>query len=366
MNKKIIILLDGTWNDPEDNTNIRKLDNLILKNSQQLVKYFPGIGTHKDNEILNDIEGSTGLSISSKIKSAYEFIVDSYEINDEIFIFGFSRGAFEARCLTSFINYLGVVDKDSMIDITFLNSIQKNFCIDRAYEFYQNKYYDNKNYNLDQFQDKFCIKNSKQVKFIGVFDTVGALGIPVEADIIQKMDKEIYKFYDTSLNDKVDYAYQALAIDEHRFSFEPTLWSSCSEKTKMEQIWFCGCHSDIGGGYEDNDKISKIPLSWMINKAKDAGLIFTQELSYDENDFKEEIHDSYKVFKEQYGDVVGDKTYREMLNPKYPNQYIHSSVKLRTKDVGLDYHPDNITYIKEDPFKLSNIDLNEFEKVIDN
>ncbi|MGZ3945839.1 MAG: phospholipase effector Tle1 domain-containing protein, partial [Mucilaginibacter sp.] len=119
----------------------------------------------------------------------------------------------------------------------------------------------------------------ERIKFIGVWDTVGSLGIPVRG--FQWLNKK-YQFHDTTLSSLIENAYQALAIDERRSNFKPTLWTKSDKVTDgdvpqvMEQSWFTGVHSNVGGGYPDMG-LSDITLEWMINNAKTKGLGFDEE-----------------------------------------------------------------------------------------
>lgn len=128
------------------------------------------------------------------------------------------------------------------------------------------------------FKEKYCVCGNDPipVKFIGVWDTVGALGIPLRG--LRWLTRQKYLFYDTELSGTVERAYHALAIDEHRAPFEPTLWTYKPKPNQIvEQVWFCGAHSDIGGGYAECG-LSNITLEWMLGKAAASGLLFDQEV----------------------------------------------------------------------------------------
>jgi Uncharacterized alpha/beta hydrolase domain (DUF2235) len=121
-----------------------------------------------------------------------------------------------------------------------------------------------------------CGEAGVKIKMIGVWDTVGALGIPVRG--LRGLTRDKYLFHDTELSGAVEHAYHALAIDERRAPFEPTLWYyKPKENQHVEQVWFCGVHSDVGGGYAEAG-LSDIALNWMIEKAGDAGLHFDQKV----------------------------------------------------------------------------------------
>lgn len=361
MSKKIVILLDGTSNVPANNTNINKLNNLIKHNDNQVVTYFTGIATDP-NRFRDAIEDATGLHISSKITHAYASIAEVYEQGDEIFIFGFSRGAYEARALASLINYVGIINRKK----AGKDGLRRMAEI--AYGFYLTKRNKVSKVGEKVFEMVETVKNSHCVTFLGVFDTVAALGFPLENKDAEKFDKEIYRFFDTELNENVLNAYHALAVDEHRFAFEPVLWTKHSPNTKMEQIWFAGCHQDIGGGYPDNDKLSRIPLKWMIDKAQRVGLEFVEEFQIDENDFSAELHDSYADFKKEVKlpQLYGTPVLRAMLDPHYTDQYVHSSVALRRQDQSLKYAPDNPTYVDKSEQPLMAVNFENYPQILQN
>ena len=358
MSKKIVILLDGTSDVQENNTNINKLNHLIKQDENQIVKYFTGIATHP-NKIRDAIEDATGLHISSKITHAYASIAEVYDQGDEIFIFGFSRGAYEARALASLINYVGIINRKK----AGKDGLRRMAEI--AYGFYLTKRNKVSKVGEKVFEIVETVKNSHCVTFLGVFDTVAALGFPLENKDAEKFDKEIYRFFDTELNENVLNAYHALAVDEHRFAFEPVLWTKHSPNTKMEQVWFAGCHQDIGGGYPDNDKLSRIPLKWMIDKAQRVGLEFVEEFEIAKDDFSAVLHDSYAAFKKEVmlPQLYGTPVLRAMLDPLYTDQFVHSSVAMRRQDQSLNYAPDNPTYIDRTKFPLKDINLEEFIRV---
>lgn len=256
MGKNIVICSDGTWNKREKgnekNTNIARLYDALSQDNPnaQCVYYDPGIGTG----MWHFIGGATGLGISENILNCYRYLVEHYVEGDTIFLFGFSRGAYTVRSLAGFIYRCGILRKAS------------KYSIEEAYDAYRKQ-------NRDTQQ---AIKNSSSVDanvfMIGVWDTVGALGIPV--NWLNNFNPFLHKFHDTKLNPSVKFAYHALAIDESRKNFSPTLWvGEPAQGQTVEQIWFTGAHSDIGGGYPERD-LSDITLQWMINKAQQQGLQF--------------------------------------------------------------------------------------------
>lgn len=284
--KRIITCSDGTWNKPGDEykgkpirTNVQKIFEAICKKTDDdvhQVKYYDeGVGS-EGTAWSKIIGGATGKGIDENILDAYKFIAWNYEPGDELFIFGFSRGAYTARSLAGLIRNCGIL----------MNNDLKLF--DKAYEIYRDRGNPERDPNGSEskaFRDKYS-HPLENIKFIGVWDTVGSLGVPLRW--FQWYNKGKYAFHDTTLSSYVEHAYQALAVDEKRSNFQPTLWqkSACVKDGScvqtMEQAWFAGVHCNIGGGYPD-ERLSDIPLQWLIGKAKSVGL------GFDENYIKDNV-----------------------------------------------------------------------------
>lgn len=258
---RIAYFCDGTWNDPANNTNVFQLSTATPQIAgEQDSSYDSGVGTGGD-PIDKLLGGALGAGLVVKIKAGYTQIAHVYEAGDDIFLFGFSRGAFTARSLAGMIAICGLptenVDEE---------------CVDSAFEAYRNQA--DRQMLLDSLKE-YSMEDAK-IKMLGVWDTVGSLGIPAAWGGIDAIQ---YGFLDTSLHPDVLDAYQALAIDEQRAQFPPTLWNGpfASSQT-VEQVWFCGVHCDVGGGYssstEDNNTLlSDITLGWMAGKAQALGLV---------------------------------------------------------------------------------------------
>ena len=256
MSKRIIFCADGTWDTPEKATNVFGLFNGITISSDQIAFYDTGVGS--DGTPLEQLNGGAfGEGIFQKIKDGYTKIAHVYNKDDEIFIFGFSRGAYTARSLAGMIAVCGLPTADPT-----------DALVSDAFQAYRNK-------DLRaQFAAKYALYDAK-IKMVGVWDTVGSLGIPA---IFGDVDMSIYGFLDTNLHPDVLNAYQALSIDERRQEFPPTLWTqpaSADPNQMLEQVWFSGVHCDVGGGNPDTG-LADIALSWMIKNAKDLGLQLNQ------------------------------------------------------------------------------------------
>ena len=341
MFKRLITCNDGTWNKPaikdkqgkEINTNVCYLYNAIApkdKNGVEQRKFYDtGVGS--GYQLLDQIAGGlTGEGIDRKIKNAYQFLVLNYDPGDDIYLFGFSRGAYTARSLAGFIRCCGILKPENM------------HFIDEAYRLYRdrNDYTKPESDLMRSFRKNFSFEDVTRIKFIGVWDTVGALGIPLPAWRLYNLKK--YKFHDPILSSTIDYAYHALAIDEHRKNFAPVLWELSNNQKgggniEVEQRWFAGAHSDVGGGYLEQG-LSNRTLYWMIEKAANTNLAFDDvKLASHPENILEKIHDSYTCLF-----WLGGWILRNICTPESAiTEVIDESVfeRIRHKP---DYRPKNI------------------------
>ncbi len=262
MPKNIVFCSDGTWDDPNNNSNVIQLYNALANiPGVQLPIYDSGAGVD-GNPINMLLGGAFGADLFLKIKQGYSQIAAQYQKGDQIFLFGFSRGAYTARSL------------GGMIAICGLPTVNQNDpqCVDMAFEAYRNAA--QRATLLETLQTSYAMDNA-QIQLLGVWDTVGSLGIPA---IFGGVDPCLYGFLDTGLHPDVLNAVQALAIDEARLQFQPTLWTtSPAPNQSMTQVWFTGVHCDVGGGYApdpNGSALSKITLYWMANYAQIYGLKF--------------------------------------------------------------------------------------------
>jgi uncharacterized protein (DUF2235 family) len=255
--KRIIFCADGTWDKVRNHTNVHRLFQAITKTPDQLAFYDDGVGTWGPlwRRLLG---GAFGDGLFQKIKQGYKTIAQHYQPHDDLFIFGFSRGAYTARSLAGMIAICGLPTADfddPLVHTAFIAYRQRD---------------PNRRAAILATLDKYQLFDAK-IKMLGVWDTVGSLGIPA---LWGGVDPQVYGFLDTTLHPDVLNAYQALAIDERRREFPPTLWQPPSPPVPdrvLEQVWFCGAHCDIGGGYHPPG-LSNLTLSWMIGKAKKLGL----------------------------------------------------------------------------------------------
>ena len=336
MKKRIVICADGTWNRPEVNlkedfpTNVLKLARAIkpvlADGTTQQVFYDWGVGSYYDPVI----GGATGKGVQKNIMDCYRYIVQNYSPDDEIFLFGFSRGSYTVRSLCGFINNCGIIKRNDA------KLIQKAF---NLYKKSGSKYLPNGSESV-KFRNQHSHK-SREIKFVGVWDTVGAMGIPISfLGIFEEQDE----FYDTKIGNNVSVARHALAIDEHRSDFEPTIWNP-RNNMDMQQVWFAGAHSNIGGSYKpdkDGSLLSDIPFKWMVNEANKFGLKTEPHLNKSINPNPlSTLHNSRRKFYR-----IKEKYYRAIEHNKGP-VLIHKSVKDRW-DNDSKYRPKNLrAYIND-------------------
>jgi uncharacterized protein (DUF2235 family) len=344
--KRIAIFCDGTWNTPDKaengkrcQTNVVKMANALRLSSKdgtsQLLYYDTGIGSEGDMS-KRIFDGATGRGISGKILEAYRFVINNYERGDELFLFGFSRGAFTVRSLSGLIRNSGV------LRIENLNMVPK------AYSIYRSRHprFQPRDVEATLFRKTFAIEETTRIKFIGVWDTVGALGNPL---YMKSLLSKRNQFHDTDLSTRVDNAYHALAVDEKRKNFEATLWHQQANAGKqvLEQVWFPGVHSDVGGGYpESEDGLSDIALQWMLEKAESCNLNFDPIPK--KTDPLAPMHETYQGFY-----TLQKKLYRPIdvveQNEGNTNESLHPSVIERYKKDST-YRPENLKdYLKRHP-----------------
>ncbi|RDI53622.1 DUF2235 domain-containing protein [Microvirga subterranea] len=272
--QRLVLCLDGTWNaadSPDPITNIVVLRDLVdplWKNGtaieKQRIYYDEGVGTAGRLDRL--IAGATGAGLDDNVRQAYRFLSQFYEPECEIYIFGFSRGAFTARSLAGYIGAAGLLTRQNCSPETET----------RTWAYYRTppkERYPSTKEDLSRFTHP-----DVRITCLGVFDTVGALGIP--SDLFESLNRRRYAFHDTKLSSIVDHALHALAVDEKRGPFGTALWAFPDHKNylSVEQVWFPGVHSNIGGGYEDR-RLSDLALRWMLDriKAKKLGLKLYQD-----------------------------------------------------------------------------------------
>ena len=288
---KIIVLCDGTWNSPdmEDTTHVYALSKCMKNDGvEQKVAYFRGIGANMPREeggsfvgngINRILGGATGFGLGAKVREAYKFIAENYKDGDEIYLFGFSRGAYTARSVAGMLRKCGIVDYPS------------DLRVNRAFRLYRRA-------GKDNHPDRFHIRQARaalsprfatskkdqetrkdgpvpivNVAYVGVWDTVGARGVPVALfGWLGAVFNRLYAFHDTDLSSLVRSARHALAVDERRVFYEPAMWDNLEKlnesvgERRYEQLWFVGDHGVVGGSV-NTDPVSCVTLKWVADGA---------------------------------------------------------------------------------------------------
>ena len=335
MPRKHILCFDGTWNHPDDEhgpdaeivTNARRVFEAVLDGPSvrdQVKWYDEGIGMHWYDRFS---AGAFGLGVDYKIQEGYRYLAENHLDGDRVYLFGYSRGAYSARSLVGLIRKCGLLLPEH-VDLT-----------SDAYELYRMRHDRADCPEAIEFRRRYA--REIDIQFLGVFDTVGSLGIPLES--FAQFNRESYEFHDVNLSSIVHEAYHALALDEHREVFNVTLWDP-DEPTKqtLEQRWFVGSHADVGGGSGPDRRLSDLPLRWMIEKALAAGLIFDPKqvpLRIDRNHLAP-VTDSYSDFLGGAFSLFVDPFFRPVGRTYFGNELLDDSV-IAKLDEDAYYHPVN-------------------------
>lgn len=294
MSKNIIVLSDGTGQEggKGHDTNVYKLMRMLEdRTERQIVFYDRGIGTDAHKFAGN----LAGAGITENILQCYQFIYENYQAGDKIYLFGFSRGAATVRSLANFIHYFGILPKSRPELIKQAYALYKRGREERKNEIAEKRKGSlaeqlteiteanpltgvlPRGASLNEKAERFVHAHPNQwasIEFLGVWDTVPALGAPgAIIDIfVNYIPGWKHRYHDFTLHLSVKNAYHAISIDDNRKWFQPTIWNAYGQKhQKVEQVWFSGSHTDIGGGY-DEAGLSDIPLEWMVQKAVSHGV----------------------------------------------------------------------------------------------
>ena len=306
--KRLAIFLDGTWNDEGSQTNVYRLYESVAVPSPDGVvqdKYYdPGVGTTRLQKISG---GALGKGLSKNVRQAYSWLLDRYEESDHVYIFGFSRGAYTARSLGGLIAGCGLAKHGAPFDVEYLyNRYQHRK--DEAVPIYKLQFIKENNERKLTDEELRLLEHSRRIDIhmMGVWDTVGALGVPWTG--MPLIGRDQFYFHNPNLSKIYKHAYQALAIDEHRGAYKPTLWTLFKPDEEgakpsprmppvadVEQRWFIGAHANVGGGYA-NDPLSTPTLAWIQKKAADLGLKFTRTIGPAGTEHQTAPVDSYGKF----------------------------------------------------------------------
>jgi uncharacterized protein (DUF2235 family) len=321
--QRLILCFDGTWNKRDSGTSVYHLSNVIYEGDlvdgngiqwTQKIKYDEGVGTG----LLDSVSGGAfGSGLSINVREGYDWFVENYhgaddpKDADEIYIFGFSRGAFTARSLVGLIGKCGLVCRGAPISLEQLwegyqilgrypsariGGVPEKNLWERIWGLPKKPFRELWEVKRERWEsgspppdkpknrsEELLCKWSRRVPItcLGVFDTVASMGL--DALAVPGLQTRMARFHDTALSSIIVNGFQALAIDEHRANFVHILWhgeagnGTASPETplggRIEQRWFAGAHSNIGGGYE-NDVLAQFPLDWMITECENLRLVF--------------------------------------------------------------------------------------------
>jgi hypothetical protein len=334
--KRIVICADGTWNERDridkktrrrHPTNVTKVARGVLPQAAdgtaQVVYYHEGVGT--GGRLDKFTGGVFGEGIEANIRALYRFIVYNYTEGDELYFFGFSRGAFTVRTLAGFMNYVKLIEKDD------------DYYVPEIYACYENDKKEGSPEWTKAFHNVKSTRPCPPIRFVGVWDTVGALGAP--GLIGQLFNKGKYKYHKTGLmNSPIQNAFHALAIDERLKPFVPDFWERPARWAgQLEQAWFAGVHSNVGGSCAP-DGLANEALHWIVEKAENLGLEFDKPyLAHFLPCFNSVLNDSMTTMYKMMGPNV-----RTLGQHATDGEGVHQSAIDRNRLPECQYAPKNL------------------------
>ena len=262
--KRLVVCCDGTWNTPEmeSPTNVVRLARAVRPRDAnrvlQIVYYDEGVGTH--GPIDKIVGGAMGAGLDFNVRQAYRFLASNYETDDEIYLFGFSRGAYTVRSLAGMIGFAGMLRRQQLTSVH------------DAYELYRDEK-DPAGARATTFRESHRT-NVPRITLLGCWDTVGAMGIPDKLPGIgldERFNKR-YRWVNANLGAHVDHALHAMSIDEQRKEFKPTSMASVTPGQTLKQVWFPGDHGSVGGGEHHKEPLARAALEWMVGSIANVGL----------------------------------------------------------------------------------------------
>jgi len=291
--KNIILCADGTGNRGGEtpDTNVYRMYQAVdlhqpERKREQITFYDNGVGT-SSNKYIKAITGGLGFGFRKNVCDLYEFLALNYNHGDLVYLFGFSRGAATVRAFGGMLQECGLIDRTHQTCLTDGKFDYEKFVlqIKKAFQHYKTK-------QGQQLKKTIGVKEVR-IKFLGIWDTVSALGFPYHRSsdswagdlqerpllvwLLRAIDEFFdfgpfaHKFYNYTPNEIVDHVYHAIAIDDERKSFLPRIWDETYLKGKISQVWFAGMHADVGGGYYQTE-LAYVTMLWMMERAEHHGL----------------------------------------------------------------------------------------------
>ncbi len=335
--KRLVVCCDGTWQKLSNSypTNVVKIAQAVKPvgndGTPQSVFYDEGIGTGDEFDKL--VGGALGWGIDKNIQDAYRFLCLNYNEGDEIYLFGFSRGAYTVRSLAGMIYCSGLLSRPNIRSAP------------DAYRIYRDRDIKPSDPEAQAFRANYGER--VPITLLGCWETVGALGVPDQVPFLPIDDwlNAKYKFHDTTLSSIIQKALHAVAIDELRkvFDVTPMVKSPKFDTQILRQVWFPGEHGSVGGGTKEQRGLSDVALQWMISEIGNLGL----GLEFDPNNVEDGIHPDPTIdFDNQPGiiyQVTGTKQ-RDIIGGF---EDLHESVKKRWQ-ARSDYRPENLWKFQDD------------------
>ena len=312
--KNVVVCCDGTGNEYGDhNTNVVKLYEAVVRDANQTAFYDPGVGTFSvlgrgiGRPVGILLGKAFGYGLQQNIEDAYRYLMEQFQPNDRLFLFGFSRGAYTVRALAGMLFRCGLLEKGSVNLVPSVSKIYHGGDPDNIARGYKKT---------------FC--RECRPHFIGVWDTVRSFGWFLGRT-----------FFDATLNRDVSYGYHAVSIDERRKKFPVSLWNEARKAPgqTIEQVWFPGVHSDVGGWYTES-KLSDIALQWMLKKAEAQGLRL-------ENGWCDSL-DPDPLGRLHNSRTGGWRLWCPVSRRIPEGALVHRSVRVRMNDETLGYEPFNL------------------------
>ena len=344
--RRLVICADGTWDPadddgPETPSNVVKLARAVLPvagdGTSQITYYHSGVAAHAAGD--RAVGGAFGEGLVATILDCYRFLVNNYVPGDELYFFGFSRGAYTVRSLAGLIRNAGLL------------RVEHAGLEHEAFALYRDRDPDRHPNAPSARAFRDACSHDVGVRCVGAWDTVGALGIPVS--LFEKFTHRRHALHDVTLSSRVENAFHALAIDERRKAFAPSLWEQPVEdlrRTWLEQAWFAGVHATVGGGYPDAG-LSDQSFRWMVERAHArCGLEFDE--AYLERVARPSptgpLYDSMREFDRALGECerqIDECAAANRARGVTTWEYVHESVRCRldgARTLGEDYMPPNL------------------------
>lgn len=347
MARKLVVCCDGTWNRERADTNVHRAyrhlaiaagvpvdatrrladgagadadcricQGRTAAGEEVHLLYQRGVGT-SFGQLLSG--GAAGVGLSGNVRSAYHFLAHRFEPGSELYLLGFSRGAYTARSLAGLVGRSGLLERPSEQQVLRLyldEYVTEGGVQDRpegmtagaALAWIRERLGELLGIGLAGLQRH----REVPIRFLGVLDTVGALGIPVPK--AARLNEPLVGFHDTRLGPRVEHAVQALAVDERRGPYRPTLWTAPAGEAAMPpgrsclQVWFPGVHSDIGGGYPERG-VGDLTLDFLMRRAVEAGLLVDPARPLPPVDLADPLppqHESFEAFWRKASAIIAD------------------------------------------------------------